>query len=70
LDGNGHPSLIGTTNVGPGTIDLHHSNGGKFLYVELGGNGSVAAFSVKSDGSLSSIGSVASSATQEGIVAL
>jgi 6-phosphogluconolactonase (cycloisomerase 2 family) len=70
LDAGGHPNLVGTTSVGPGAIDLDHSNGGRFLYVELGGNGSVAAFSVKTDGSLTSIGTVASSATQEGIVAL
>jgi 6-phosphogluconolactonase (cycloisomerase 2 family) len=70
LDANGHPMLIGTTNAGPGTIDLEHSAGGRFLYVQLGGNGSVAAFGVNSDGSLSSIGTMASSASQEGIVAL
>jgi 6-phosphogluconolactonase (cycloisomerase 2 family) len=70
LDAGGHPSLIGTTNVGPGTIDLDHAAGGQFLYVQVGGNGTVAAFGVKRDGTLSSIGAVASSATQEGIVAL
>jgi 6-phosphogluconolactonase (cycloisomerase 2 family) len=70
LDASGHPNLIGTTHVGPGAIDLDHSNGGKFLYVQLGGNGSIGEFSVNSDGSLTSIGTVASSATQEGIVAL
>jgi 6-phosphogluconolactonase (cycloisomerase 2 family) len=70
LDAGGHPSLIGTTNVGPGSIDLHHSKGGQFLYVQLGGNGTVGAFSVKSDGTLTSIGTVATSANQEGIVAL
>jgi len=70
LDAGGHPSLIGTTNVGPGAIDLDHAEGGRNLYVQLGGNGMVAAFSVMADGTLSSIGTVASSATQEGIVAL
>jgi 6-phosphogluconolactonase (cycloisomerase 2 family) len=70
LDAGGRPSLIGTTPVGPNAIDLDHSNGGRFLYVQLGGNGTVAAFSVTSDGTLSAIGTVASSATQEGIVAL
>jgi 6-phosphogluconolactonase (cycloisomerase 2 family) len=70
LDAGGHPILIGTTNVGPGAIDLDHSDGGRFLYVQLGGNGTVGAFDVNSDGSLGSIGTVASSATQEGIVAL
>jgi 6-phosphogluconolactonase (cycloisomerase 2 family) len=70
LDAGGHPGLIGTTHVGPGAIDLDHADGGRFLYVQLGGNGTVGAFDVRSDGSLSPIGTVASSATQEGIVAL
>jgi len=70
LDASGHPELIGTTHVGPGTIDLDHSNGGDFLYVQLGGNGSVGELRVNADGSLTSIGTVASSATQEGIIAL
>jgi 6-phosphogluconolactonase (cycloisomerase 2 family) len=70
LDAGGHPSLISTTKVGAGTIDLDHADGGRLLYVQLGGAGSVAELSVMADGSLSSIGTVASSATQEGIIAL
>lgn len=70
LDANGHPTLIGTRSVGAGPIDLAHAAGGNVLYVELGGAGSVAALSVNADGSLSPIGMVASSPTQEGIVAL
>src|SRR5262249_27274957 len=42
LDAAGHPTLIGTTSVGPGVIDLDHTSGGKFLYVQTGGNGNVA----------------------------
>jgi 6-phosphogluconolactonase (cycloisomerase 2 family) len=70
LDNGGRPMLIGTTNVGPGAIDLDHAGNGRFLYVQLGGNGTVAGFSVNPDGSLTSIGTVATSTTQEGIVAL
>jgi 6-phosphogluconolactonase (cycloisomerase 2 family) len=70
LDAGGHPMLITTTHVGPGAIDLGHATGGGFLYVQLGGNGSVGAFSINPDGSLGAIGTVASSPTQEGIVAL
>jgi 6-phosphogluconolactonase (cycloisomerase 2 family) len=70
LDAAGHPMLIGTTNVGPGAIDLDHAAGGRFLYVQLGGNGQVAALRINADGSLTSLGTVASTATQEGIVAL
>jgi 6-phosphogluconolactonase (cycloisomerase 2 family) len=70
-DARGHPVLIGTTPVGPGPIDLDHAaDGRKFLYVQLGGNGRVAEFRVKSDGSLIPLGSIPSSPTQEGIVAL
>jgi 6-phosphogluconolactonase (cycloisomerase 2 family) len=70
LDAGGHPVFIRTTNVGPGSIDLDHSGNGKFLYVQLGGNGTVGEFSIKPDGTLTSIGTIASSANQEGIVAL
>ncbi|MBV9169425.1 MAG: hypothetical protein JOZ81_05000, partial [Chloroflexi bacterium] len=51
-------------------IDLDADAGGRFLYVQIGGNGSVGAFRVNADGSLTSIGAVGSSSTQEGIVAL
>jgi 6-phosphogluconolactonase (cycloisomerase 2 family) len=71
VDASGHPTLIRTTQVGPGPVDLHHAAGAKrLLYVQLGGNGTVGEFHVNRDGSLLPIGSVASSATQEGIVAL
>lgn len=71
VDGSAHPTLIGTTPVGPGPIDLDHASGDKdFLYVQVGGNGRVAAFRVNPDGSLTPLGSVPSSPTQEGIVAV
>ena len=70
LDAGGHPTLVTTTAVGPGTIDLDHSGDGRFLYVQLGGNGTIGELSVDSAGHLSMIGTVATSPTQEGIVAL
>ena len=70
LDAGGHPTLGTTIAVGAGTIDLDHSADGRFLYVELGGNGSVGELSVDGAGHLSLIGTVATSPTQEGIVAL
>jgi 6-phosphogluconolactonase (cycloisomerase 2 family) len=70
LSGAGTPTLIGTTSAGPGTIDLSHSADGRFLYAQLGGNGSIAEFGINPDGSLVSLGTVASSPTQEGIVAI
>ena len=70
LDASGHPILVGTTPVGPGAIDLHHARGGQFLYVLLGGNHTVGEFRVNADGSLTSVGNIAGSVTEEGIVAL
>jgi 6-phosphogluconolactonase (cycloisomerase 2 family) len=70
LDAGGHPVLGATTSVGGGTIDLDHSGDGRFLYVQLGLNGTLGELSVDSAGHLSVIGTVATSATQEGIVAL
>jgi len=70
LDAGGHPTLVTTTAVGPGTIDLDHSDDGRFLYVQLGGNGTLGELSVDGAGHLSMIGTVATSPTQEGIVAL
>jgi 6-phosphogluconolactonase (cycloisomerase 2 family) len=70
LDAGGHPALVATTHVGAGTIDLDHSGDGRFLYVQLGGTGTLGELSVDRAGQLSLIGTVATSATQEGIVAL
>ncbi|MBV9322655.1 MAG: hypothetical protein JO352_02575 [Chloroflexi bacterium] len=70
LDAGGRPTLLATTSVGPGTIDLGHAGDDRFLYVQLGGNRTLAELSVDGAGHLSAIGTVATSATQEGIVAL
>lgn len=70
VDRHGDPSVVGTAGVGAGPIDLALPRGGSFLYVQLGGAGSVAAFKVESDGRLMPLGAVPSHADQEGIVAL
>jgi hypothetical protein len=59
VDSSGQPSLLhaiaATTNPGP--IDLATSGG--YLYAETGVNGTVDEFAVNSDGTLTSIGTVA-----------
>ncbi|MGI9145106.1 MAG: lactonase family protein [Chloroflexota bacterium] len=70
LNADGRPSLIGTTSVGAGPIDLSASRGGEFLYVQLGGAGSVAELKVSDNGALTLIGTIATRAGQEGIVAV
>ena len=70
VDRRGDPSVVGTTSVGPGPIDLASPRGGAFLYAQLGGAGQVAAFKVERDGRLAALGTVPSSADQEGIVAV
>jgi len=61
--------IAGTTDGGP--IDLAGAGNGQFLYVEAGGAGAVDEFSVNSDGTLTSIGSITglSGTGIEGIVA-
>ncbi len=55
----------------PGSVDMAASRDGHFLYAQSGASGSVKAFSVSEDGSLSPIGSwtVPDGGSQEGIVA-
>ena len=59
VDSSGQPTLLqavaATTNPGP--IDLATSGG--YLYAETGTNGTVDEFAVNSDGTLTSIGTVA-----------
>jgi 6-phosphogluconolactonase (cycloisomerase 2 family) len=55
---SGHLTLLGQTATDPGTVDAAATPGGKFLYVQTGGNGIVDEFSVGSGGSLTSVGSV------------
>ncbi len=70
VDASGHPSVVSTTAVGPGPIDLVATRGGSFLYVQLGGNGMVAGFKVNADGSLTPVGTVAAHPGMEGLVAI
>ena len=53
----------------PGSVDMAASRDGHFLYAQSGASGSVEAFSVSEDGSLSPIGSwtVPDGGSQEGI---
>jgi 6-phosphogluconolactonase (cycloisomerase 2 family) len=55
----------------PGAIDMAASRDGHFLYAQSGGSGSVKAFAVNEDGSLSPIGSwvIPDGGSQEGIAA-
>jgi 6-phosphogluconolactonase (cycloisomerase 2 family) len=68
---NGQLTLLGQTPTDPGTVDAAATPGGRFLYVQTGGNGIVDEFSVGSGGSLTSVGSVtvAGAAGGEGIAA-
>jgi WD40 repeat protein len=61
--------IAATTDAGP--IDLAGSSNGQFLYEEAGGAGAVDEFSVNSDGTLTSLGSITglSGTGIEGIVA-
>jgi 6-phosphogluconolactonase (cycloisomerase 2 family) len=61
--------IAATTDAGP--IDLAGSSNGEFLYEEAGGAGAVDEFSVNSDGTLTSLGSITglSGTGIEGIVA-
>jgi len=69
--GTGQLTLLGATTTDPGTVDATASPGGRFLYVQTGGNGIVDEFGVNSDGSLTEIGSVTvpGAAGGEGITA-
>jgi 6-phosphogluconolactonase (cycloisomerase 2 family) len=70
VDASGHPTLVGTTSVGEGAIDLDASRGGQFLYVQLGGAGTINELKVNRDGSLTSLGTILGSPNMEGIVAI
>jgi 6-phosphogluconolactonase (cycloisomerase 2 family) len=75
IDAAGLPTLLKPTGVSAttdtGSIDLAASSDGKFLYVEAGGPGSVNAFAVNVDGSLTRVDTVTGLGAQqiEGIVA-
>jgi hypothetical protein len=63
LRGNPSASLVGSTGVvastDTGPIDLVASPGGRYLYAQAGGAGAIDEFAVNSDGTLSSLGTVA-----------
>ncbi len=70
-DVSGHLSLLGATSTDPGTVDSAATPGGRYLYVQTGGNGIVDEFAVTGGGTLTEIGSVTvpGAAGGEGIVA-
>ena len=67
----GQLGLLGNTATDPGTVDAASAAGGRFLYVQTGGNGIVDEFSVAANGALTGIGAVTvpGAAGGEGIVA-
>jgi 6-phosphogluconolactonase (cycloisomerase 2 family) len=68
---SGQLTLLGQTATDPGTVDAAVTPGGRFVYVQTGGNGIVDEFAVGSTGSLTEVGhvTVAGAAGGEGIVA-
>ena len=68
---SGELTLLGRTSTDPGTVDASATPGGRFLYVQTGGNGIVDEFRVGNGGTLTALGSVtvAGAAGGEGIVA-
>ena len=68
---SGQLSLLGNTATDPGAVDAASAAGGRFLYVQTGGNGIVDEFSVAASGALTKIGAVTvpGAVGGEGIVA-
>jgi 6-phosphogluconolactonase (cycloisomerase 2 family) len=68
---SGQLTLLGNTATDPGAVDAVSAAGGRFLYVQTGGNGIVDEFSVAADGALTKIGAVTvpGAVGGEGIVA-
>jgi 6-phosphogluconolactonase (cycloisomerase 2 family) len=68
----GSISLLGNTTTDGGTVDAAVSANGRYLYVQTGATGTVDAFRIGHDGSLTAIGSVLvpNSVAGEGIVAV
>jgi DNA-binding beta-propeller fold protein YncE len=54
----GSLTLLGQTGTDPGTVDASAVPGGRYLYVQTGGTGTVDEFRVSRDGALTEIGSV------------
>ncbi|HEY1004049.1 MAG TPA: beta-propeller fold lactonase family protein [Streptosporangiaceae bacterium] len=55
---SGQLTLLGNTATDPGAVDAASAAGGRFLYVQTGGNGMVDEFSVAANGALTEIGAV------------
>jgi 6-phosphogluconolactonase (cycloisomerase 2 family) len=55
---SGQLSLLANTATDPGAVDAASAAGGRFLYVQTGGNGIVDEFSVAANGALTKIGAV------------
>jgi 6-phosphogluconolactonase (cycloisomerase 2 family) len=59
IDGDGTPTLVGATGIvahtDPGPIDMAVADRGRFLYAQTGSGGSVHAYRVNRDGSLTEI---------------
>jgi 6-phosphogluconolactonase (cycloisomerase 2 family) len=68
---SGQLTALGNTSTDAGTVDAASALGGRFLYVQAGGPGTVDEFAVGRGGSLTRIGSVtvAGAAGGEGIAA-
>ncbi|HEY6428768.1 MAG TPA: hypothetical protein VIX84_16215 [Acidimicrobiales bacterium] len=68
---SGQLTLLGASGTDPGTVDAAPSAGGRYLYVQTGGNGVVDEFQVGPGGTLTAIGSVVvpGAVGGEGIVA-
>jgi hypothetical protein len=68
---SGQLTLLGNTATDPGAVDAASAAGGRFLYVQTGGNGIVDEFSVAANGALAKIGAVTvpGAVGGEGIVA-
>jgi 6-phosphogluconolactonase (cycloisomerase 2 family) len=74
IDAGGTPSLIGPTgivaNTEPGPIDMAVPSEGNFLYAQTGSTGTLDAFHVNADGSLTKLGVITGLPPgQEGIAA-
>jgi 6-phosphogluconolactonase (cycloisomerase 2 family) len=67
----GQLTLLGAAATDPGTVDASAAAGGRFLYVQTGGNGIVDEFAVGTGASLTEIGAVTvpGAVGGEGIVA-
>jgi len=55
---SGQLALLGNTATDPGAVDAASAAGGRFLYVQTGGNGIVDEFGVAANGALTEIGAV------------